>query len=186
MEWAVFSIFAIAAMAGAGGVVLARQTVHAAMSLVQTLFCVAVFFVLQEAHFLAAVQVIVYAGAVVMLFLFVIMLLGVDNEDLLDEPLRGQRALAILCRRGAAGRPAARWPGSLQPTGGPAARGSATQGDVTNIERRGPQPVHRLPLALRDHLGAAGHRRRRIGPPLARSTAVPPRHPRTSRGTRRY
>ena len=89
MEWAVFLLFAVAALAGSGGVVLARRPVHAAMSLVLTLFSVAVFFVLQGAHFLAAVQVIVYAGAVVVLFLFVIMLLGIDREDVLDEPLKG-------------------------------------------------------------------------------------------------
>ena len=58
---------------------------------------VAILFVNQGAHFLAVVQVIVYAGAVVVLFLFVIMLLGVDrNEDVMDEPLRGQRPLALV------------------------------------------------------------------------------------------
>ena len=61
-----------------------------------TLFGVAVLFVEQQAHFLAAVQVIVYAGAIVVLFLFVIMLLGVDrSEDVAVEPLRGQRPLAV-------------------------------------------------------------------------------------------
>ena len=65
---------------------LRRNPVHAALSLVLTLFGVAVHFVAQEAHFLAAVQVIVYAGAIVVLFLFVIMLLGVDRaEDLRDR-----------------------------------------------------------------------------------------------------
>ena len=58
-----------------------RNPVHAALSLVLTLFGVAVHFVAMEAHFLAAVQVIVYAGAIVVLFLFVIMLLGVDRAD---------------------------------------------------------------------------------------------------------
>jgi NADH-quinone oxidoreductase subunit J len=78
--------------------------VHSALSLVLTLFAIAVLFIAQEAYFLAAVQVIVYAGAIVVLFLFVIMLLGVDRaEDLRIEPLgQGQRiaaavmALAIL------------------------------------------------------------------------------------------
>ncbi len=64
--------------------------------LVMTLFGVAVLFVAQEAHFLAAVQVIVYAGAIVVLFLFVIMLLGVDKEENVSaDPLRGQRPTAI-------------------------------------------------------------------------------------------
>src|SRR5919205_366281 len=96
MEWAVFVIFAVAALGGAGGVVMARKPVHAAMSLVLTLFAVAVFFVMQSADFLAAVQVIVYAGAVVVLFLFVIMLLGVESEDILEEPLPAQRPLAVV------------------------------------------------------------------------------------------
>jgi NADH-quinone oxidoreductase subunit J len=134
MEWAVFIVFAVAAVAGAGGVVLTRKPVHAALSLVLTLFSVAVFFVLQGAHFLAAVQVIVYAGAIVILFLFVIMLLGIDKEDVLDEPLPAQRPLAI-----AVG--VALFAGLLlvarilQPTGAPSERGSLTQGDVPNVER---------------------------------------------------
>ena len=74
-------------IAGALGVIMRSNPVHAALSLVLTLFGVAVHFVALEAHFLAAVQVIVYAGAIVVLFLFVIMLLGVDKaEDLSIEP----------------------------------------------------------------------------------------------------
>ena len=134
MEWAVFVIVAIAALVGAGGVIMARKPVHAAMSLVLTLFSVAVFFVMQDAHFLAAVQVIVYAGAIVVLFLFVIMLLGIDQEDILDEPLPAQRPLAIVVG-------VALFAGLLlfaqilEPTGEAAVRGSATQGDVANVER---------------------------------------------------
>jgi NADH:ubiquinone oxidoreductase subunit 6 (subunit J) len=83
-------------LAGAVGVVVARNPVHSALMLVMTLFGVAVLFVLQRDPFLAAVQVIVYAGAIVVLFLFVIMFLGVDRqEDVAAEPLRGQRPLAI-------------------------------------------------------------------------------------------
>jgi NADH-quinone oxidoreductase subunit J len=134
MEWAVFVISAVAALAGAAGVVMSRKPVHAAMSLVMTLFSVAVFFVLQGAHFLAAVQVIVYAGAIVVLFLFVIMLLGIDKEDILDEPLPAQRPLALLVGVALfAG--LLLFAGILQPTGAPAERGSATQGDVANVER---------------------------------------------------
>ena len=77
---------------------------HAALSLVLTLFGVAVLFVAQEAHFLAAVQVIVYAGAIVVLFLFVIMLLGVDRtEDITIEPFRIQRPLAAIVGLGVIG-----------------------------------------------------------------------------------
>jgi len=79
-------------LVGALGVILRSNPVHAALSLILTLFGVAVHFVALEAHFLAAVQVIVYAGAIVVLFLFVIMLLGVDKaEDLHVEPLVRQR-----------------------------------------------------------------------------------------------
>ncbi|MHB8681532.1 MAG: NADH-quinone oxidoreductase subunit J family protein [Acidimicrobiales bacterium] len=92
----VFVVGAAVVLAGAFGVVLSRNPVHAALMLVMTLFGVAVLFVEQQANFLAAVQVIVYAGAIVVLFLFVIMFLGVDREENIgEEPLVGQRPLAI-------------------------------------------------------------------------------------------
>ena len=92
----VFAVAAAIILAGAIGVVVARNPVHSALMLVMTLFGVAVLFVIQQANFLAAVQVIVYAGAIVVLFLFVIMFLGVDREeDIAKEPLRGQRVLAV-------------------------------------------------------------------------------------------
>jgi NADH-quinone oxidoreductase subunit J len=98
-SWVDIGTFAVAAaivLAGAIGVVVARNPVHSALMLVMTLFGIAVLFVLQRADFLAAVQVIVYAGAIVVLFLFVIMFLGVDRqENIAAEPLRGQRPLAI-------------------------------------------------------------------------------------------
>ncbi len=91
-----FSVAAAIVLAGAIGVVVARNPVHSALMLVMTLFGVAVLFVLQQDSFLAAVQVIVYAGAIVVLFLFVIMFLGVDREEnIAVEPLRGQRPMAI-------------------------------------------------------------------------------------------
>src|SRR5947208_7326683 len=96
MDWVVFVVAAAAILTGALGVVTSRNPVHAALSLVATLFGVAVLFVAQQAHFLAVVQVIVYAGAIVVLFLFVIMLLGVDQAENLEvEPLVGQRPAAI-------------------------------------------------------------------------------------------
>ena len=95
MEAAVFAVSAVVILVGAVGVVVNRNPVHAALSLVATLFGVAVLFIAQLANFLAAVQVIVYAGAIVVLFLFVIMLLGVDRaEDLRVNPLGGQRPAA--------------------------------------------------------------------------------------------
>tara|TARA_B110000438_G_scaffold13354_2_gene12909 strand:+ start:114 stop:734 length:621 start_codon:yes stop_codon:yes gene_type:complete len=97
MDVVVFLVSAAIVLTGAVGVLTARNPVHAALFLVQTLFGVAVLFVLQDATFLAAVQVIVYAGAVVILFLFVIMLLGVDRaEDMGVEPIVGQRPLAAV------------------------------------------------------------------------------------------
>ncbi|HUY21353.1 MAG TPA: NADH-quinone oxidoreductase subunit J [Acidimicrobiales bacterium] len=91
-----FAVAAAVVLAGAVGVVVARNPVHAALMLVMTLFGVAVLFVEQQANFLAAVQVIVYAGAIVVLFLFVIMFLGVDREEnVAEEPLRAQRPLAV-------------------------------------------------------------------------------------------
>ncbi|MGC8471134.1 MAG: NADH-quinone oxidoreductase subunit J family protein [Acidimicrobiales bacterium] len=92
-----FVICAVVVLSGGIGVVMSRNAVHAALSLVLTLFGIAVLFVEQHAYFLAAVQVIVYAGAIVVLFLFVIMFLGVDRtEDVRSEPLRGQRPLALV------------------------------------------------------------------------------------------
>jgi NADH-quinone oxidoreductase subunit J len=95
MTAAVFFVFAALALGGALGVVLARNPVHSALLLVVTLVSVAVFFIQQQAHLLAAVQVIVYAGAIVVLFLFVIMLLGVDREESLEDPIRYQRTAAL-------------------------------------------------------------------------------------------
>ena len=97
MAEAVFAVAAVLMLAGAIGVVASRNPVHAALFLVQTLVGVALLFILNDAHFLAAVQVVVYAGAIVILFLFVIMLLGVDKaEELSIEPIFGQRPLAAV------------------------------------------------------------------------------------------
>ena len=95
MELFVFVCASAMVLIGALGVILRSNPVHAALSLILTLFGVAVLFVAQHAEFLAAVQVIVYAGAIVVLFLFVIMLLGVDRaENLRTEPLAAQRWIA--------------------------------------------------------------------------------------------
>jgi NADH-quinone oxidoreductase subunit J len=95
VDWGVFVVCAVIVLSGSIGVVISRNPVHSALSLVATLFGVAVLFLEQDAQLLAAVQVIVYTGAIVVLILFVIMLLGVDREeDLGEEPLLGQRILA--------------------------------------------------------------------------------------------
>jgi NADH-quinone oxidoreductase subunit J len=104
VELFVFLCAAAMVLVGAVGVVIRNHPVHAALSLVLTLFGVAVLFVAQDAHFLAAVQVIVYAGAIVVLFLFVIMLLGVDSsENLQIEPIPVQRPLAVIVGGGLMG-----------------------------------------------------------------------------------
>jgi NADH-quinone oxidoreductase subunit J len=101
MELFVFIVAGAMVLGGAIGVIVSQHPVHAALSLILTLFGVAVLFVAQQANFLAAVQVIVYAGAIVVLFLFVIMLLGVDNaENLRIEPFRLQRPVAAVVGAG--------------------------------------------------------------------------------------
>lgn len=93
-----FVVGALIVLTGGIGVVASRNPVHSALFLVQTLMGVALLFIVQEAHFLAAVQVVVYAGAIVILFLFVIMLLGVDKAEewQLKEPIAGQQPLAAV------------------------------------------------------------------------------------------
>ena len=92
-----FVVAAAICVVGALGVVLSKNPVHSALMLIMTLFGVAVLFVEENAQFLAAVQVIVYAGAIVVLFLFVIMLLGVDRQEAVSaDPLGHQRLWALL------------------------------------------------------------------------------------------
>ena len=91
----VFWVFAPISIGSAIAMLLQRNAVHAALFLVVNFFTIAVFYLLLGAPFLFAVQVIVYAGAIMVLFLFVIMLLGVDREESLVERLRAQRPLAL-------------------------------------------------------------------------------------------
>ncbi len=132
---AVFAAAAVMVLAGALGVVVSANPVHAALSLVLTLFGIAVLFVAQEAHFLAAVQVIVYAGAIVVLFLFVIMLLGVDRqENVRQEPLRGQRPIALLLGVASLALLGLLSRGTGWVSGAPSVAGPAT-GPGTNVEK---------------------------------------------------
>ena len=96
METAVFFVFAAVAVVCALLLVLFRNPVYSALSLVGTLFCVAGLFVLLEAHFLAAVQIIVYAGAIMVLFLFVIMLLNLGANDALEAVTGRYRGFAVI------------------------------------------------------------------------------------------
>ena len=96
MEAAVFFVCAALVLTGAFGVVLARNPVHSALFLLLTLVSIAVLFLEQNAGLVAAVQVVVYASAIVVLFLFVITLLGVDQHESLDDPQPFQRPAAIV------------------------------------------------------------------------------------------
>jgi NADH-quinone oxidoreductase subunit J len=95
-ELIVFVVLAPLAVVTALGMVLTRNAVYSALLLVVNFFCLAGFYVLLEAQFVAAVQVIVYAGAIMVLFLFVLMLLGIGNEDVVSETIKGQRPAAVL------------------------------------------------------------------------------------------
>lgn len=95
MSQAIFFILAAALIASALGVVLSRNPVRSALSLVVTLFLLAVIFVLLDAHLVAALQIVVYAGAIMVLFLFVIMLLNLQQDP--HEHVRvPQRAVSWL------------------------------------------------------------------------------------------
>ena len=175
-------VCAVIVLAGAVGVVISRNPVHSALSLVATLFGVAVLFLEQDAQLLAAVQVIVYTGAIVVLILFVIMLLGVDQR-------RGSRRRSA--RRAAHRSPASRGlallglllaafvgvstvrPHRGQPAGGLGHRCPAAR------DQRGPAgPTRSSPtwiFAVRDHRRPADHRRDRRGghgPPARRLRAA--------------
>lgn len=95
-EAILFVVFGALALAGGAAVVFARNPVYSALGLMAAMLSLAVFYVVHLAHFIAAVQVIVYAGAVVTLFLFVIMMIGVDQREDLSERLPFQRPLATI------------------------------------------------------------------------------------------
>ena len=124
-----FWILGSISVIGALGMVLARNAVHSALWLVLTMLCLGFLYVVNSAPFLGAVQIIVYTGAIMMLFLFVLMLVGRDASDSLIETLRGQRIAAIVLGVGFAGLVAtglARSLGAVQAVGlaGPNAGGN--------------------------------------------------------------
>jgi NADH-quinone oxidoreductase subunit J len=99
-EAVTFWVLGALALIGALGVVLAVNAVYSAMFLAMTMIILAVFYMVQDALFLGVVQVVVYTGAVMMLFLFVVMLIGVDTSESLVETLHGQRFAAVLAGLG--------------------------------------------------------------------------------------
>jgi len=98
-----FWILGPLAVIAALGMVTARNAVHSALWLVLVMLCLGVFYVVQSGPFIGLAQIIVYTGAIMMLFLFVLMLVGRDATDSLIEVLRGQRLAAVLLGLGFAG-----------------------------------------------------------------------------------
>ena len=98
-----FWLLAPVMILGALGMVLARKPVHSALCLAAVMISLAVQYAAQSAPFLFAVQIIVYTGAILMLFLFVLMLVGVDSADSMVETIKGQRGLAVLAGLGFGG-----------------------------------------------------------------------------------
>ena len=157
-EAIVFWILGPIALAGALGMIFARNAVHSALMLVVTMFCLAVFYIVGQAPFLGFVQIIVYTGAVMMLFLFVLMLVGRDSSDSVVEVLRGQRLAGLVLGRragGAAGR-RDRW---LADRGRPGRAGRRRRQLRGQRDRHRPAGLHQVPVRVRAHLGAADHRR---------------------------
>ncbi len=95
-----FWILGPVAVIASVGMLVSRKAVHSALLLAATMLSLAVLYLAQDAPFLGVVQVVVYTGAVMMLFLFVLMLVGVDSGDSLVETLRGQRVAAVLAGLG--------------------------------------------------------------------------------------
>jgi len=95
MATVIFYVCAVAVIFGALGVVLAHNPVHSALFLLLTLVSVAILFLQQDAALVAIIQIVVYASAIVVLFVFVIALLGVDQHETFEEPSPFQRPLAI-------------------------------------------------------------------------------------------
>ncbi|MEW1647624.1 MULTISPECIES: NADH-quinone oxidoreductase subunit J [unclassified Streptomyces] len=95
-----FWILGTVAVIGALSTVLMKRAVHSALSLAGTMIILAVFYLANGAYFLGIVQIVVYTGAIMMLFLFVVMLVGVTAADSLTETIKGQRWLALLCGLG--------------------------------------------------------------------------------------
>jgi NADH-quinone oxidoreductase subunit J len=102
-EAVTFWILAPVAVLAALGVLASKKAVHSALLLALTMLSLAVLYLAQDAPFLGVVQVVVYTGAVMMLFLFVLMLVGVDSADSLVETLRGQRIAAVVAALGFGG-----------------------------------------------------------------------------------
>jgi NADH-quinone oxidoreductase subunit J len=136
-EAALFAVVAPLMVLASLGLLVARRAVHAAICVVLVMVALAVLYVASEAPFLGVVQVVVYTGAVMMLFLFVLMLVGVDAADSLTETIRGQRWVGVLLGLGllvVLGGVVGRVTLPSGQTGGVGAAGTGPGGAVTNPE----------------------------------------------------
>jgi NADH-quinone oxidoreductase subunit J len=102
-ETVMFWVLAPLAVAAALGILLVKKAVHSALLMAWVMVTLAIFYIAQDALFLGIVQIVVYTGAVMMLFLFILMLVGVDSADSLTETIRGLRPIAILAAVGFGG-----------------------------------------------------------------------------------
>ena len=152
-----FWLLAPIAVIGALGMVLARNAVHSALWLVLTMLSLGVFFVVQQAPFLGLVQVVVYTGAIMMLFLFVLMLVGRDVADSLIETLRGQRVAAVVLGLGLAALLATGTYRALSGTGS-VGLAAANQQYGTNPAGRSRRALQPVAGRVRGDRGPADHR----------------------------
>jgi NADH-quinone oxidoreductase subunit J len=102
-ETALFWVLAPLSIVAAIGMLLVKKAVHSALLLAWVMITEAIFYIAQDALFLGIVQVVVYTGAVMMLFLFILMLVGVDSSDSLTETITGLRPIAITAAVGFGG-----------------------------------------------------------------------------------
>ena len=153
--------------------VVSRKAVHSALWLALSMICLALLYIMQGAVFLGIVQIVVYTGAVMMLFLFVLMLVGVDASDSLVETLRGQRLAAVLAGLGFGLLLVSALVRTIDIT--PVGRHRGQRGRRRQRPRHRTADLHAVHLGLRGHGRAAGHGRRRSAMVLAHREHVIPR-----------
>jgi NADH-quinone oxidoreductase subunit J len=132
-EQIVFWVCAFVAVAGALGMLMSKRAVHSALCIAATMISLAVLYVALEAPFLGMIQIVVYTGAVMMLFLFVLMIVGVDSSDSLVETIKGQRVAAVLFALGFAGLLIAGIGGTIVDAEGLGVANAANGGNVQGI-----------------------------------------------------
>jgi NADH-quinone oxidoreductase subunit J len=134
VEAVVFFVCAAAVIIGALGVIAGRNPVHSALFLLLTLVSIAVLYLQQHAALVAAIQIVVYASAIVVLFLFVITLLGVDKQEARDDAHPVQRVAAVVLGVLALTGILVLVHGNRWVTGSPSARGGLGRAETGNVE----------------------------------------------------